>query len=633
MTNRDEISSTERLLELIRGRDGGSVKGSETVSQPSRAGKPKRLPTRAWASRSAVTVGIEFGYEDLKLVKIRRSSGKEWELIEHRVFAYDPEVPKDSPEFSRFLRESLTEFCGQSGKCELWCLLSSAQVELRHIRIPKVPKNQVANAVYWTFKKEVPFDEEESVLDFEVLGLVVEEGIEKMAVMAYCAGLGEINKQVTLFSDIGFPLAGLSIVSFAIRNLLRTGRMNQVEGAVGSLYISDDWSRVDIFSSENLILARGIKSGMNSLVEGIMQGMGEMEEEGPLEADERKDGVRPEAPGRKMSADLLKARRILFSFSPDSKPLRKGEVGFGIKAEDIYRMIEPPLDRLVRQIERTLEHFAMILGDDEVAEIYMFGAVYAHRRLDEYVGKELGIQCRILDPFAMGLPPSSDLPSSVSLIQRASYAGALGVALSSNENTPNLLFTHKDKEKLASQTRIRRAITAGFVLLAALCLGLFFWQERISEEKASRAMALRRSLEQYRPLLSQDLVSQMAREVAQNRQVLKANTRRYKAVAVIGELSRLTPSHIRLINVAANLRPAPKDKDKDKDKEKAAARPHLVLEGIILGDPQKLEGSLATYLLRLEGCPLFGQPAVEKSNLEQLEGKQVLRFMVRLALV
>ncbi len=631
MTNRDEISSTERLLELIRGRDDGSVKGGETVSRPSRAGKPKRLPTRVWASRSAVTVGIEFAYEDLKLVKIRRSSGQEWELLEHRVFAYDPEVPKDSPEFSRFLKESLADFCGQSGKWELWCLLSSAQVELRHIRIPKVPKNQIANAVYWTFKKEVPFDEEESVLDFEVLGLVVEEGIEKMAVMAYCAALDEINKQVTLFSDIGFPLAGLSIVSFAIRNLLRTGRMNHVEGAVGSLYISDDWSRVDIFSSGNLVLGRGIKSGMNSLVEGIMEGIGEMKEKGPLEADERKDGVRPEAADRKMSADLLKARRILLSFSPDSPPLRKGEVGFGIKAEDITRMIEPPLDRLVRQIERTLEHFAMILGDDEVAEIYMFGEVYAHQRLDAYVGKELGIQCRILDPFAMGTPHSVDLPSSVSLIQRASYAGALGVALSSNENTPNLLFTCKDKEKLASLTRVRRVVTAGFVLMAALCLGLFFWQGRISEEKASRAMALRRSLEQYRPLLSQDLVNQMAKKAAQNRLVLKAYSKRYQGVAVIGELSRLTPSHVRLINVGANLSPAPKDKDKHK--EKAAVRPYVVLEGIILGDPQKLEGSLATYLLRLEGCPLFGQPAVEKSDLQQLEGKKVLRFIVRLALV
>jgi len=100
-------------------------------------------------------------------------------------------------------------------------------------------------------------------------------------------------------------------------------------------------------------------------------------------------------------------------------------------------------------------------------------------------------------------------------------------------------------------------------------------------------------------------------------------------VAVIGELSRLTPSHVRLINVAANLSPALKDKHK----EKAAARPYVVLEGIILGDPQKLEGSLATYLLRLEGCPLFGQPAVEKSDLQQFEGKKVLRFMVRLALV
>jgi hypothetical protein len=95
-------------------------------------------------------------------------------------------------------------------------------------------------------------------------------------------------------------------------------------------------------------------------------------------------------------------------------------------------------------------------------------------------------------------------------------------------------------------------------------------------------------------------------------------------MAVIGELSRLTPPNIRLLNLEATLL-------KKTDGKEETPSSDLVLEGIASGESRKLEGALATYLLRLEGSPLFRQPGKPETELVSYEGKSVLRFTVHMA--
>ena len=70
---------------------------------------------------------------------------------------------------------------------------------------------------------------------------------------------------------------------------------------------------------------------------------------------------------------------------------------------------------------------------------------------------------------------------------------------------------------------------------------------------------------------------------------------------------------------------------KTDDKKEIPPR-DLVLEGIASGESRKLEGVLATYLLRLEGSPLFRQPGKPDTELISYEGKDVLRFTVPMAI-
>ena len=170
MEKNNEISSTERLLSLIRGKKKKQLKlKSPTIATTSKPSKRSKTAVgKVLFLKKTVTVGVDIGYDDLKLIKIRQFSNKKQELLDYLLVPFEPGISREHPNFPDFLRSALTRFSGTSKKLRIWGSISSARVELRYLQIPRVPKKQIANAVFWTFKKEVPFNEKEMLFDFEV---------------------------------------------------------------------------------------------------------------------------------------------------------------------------------------------------------------------------------------------------------------------------------------------------------------------------------------------------------------------------------------------------------------------------------------------------------------------------------
>jgi len=489
----DEISSTERLLELIRREGAAGVEFPEAVLSPQTPETRKvRLP-KMWRSKKTslisvdsvekapdleeedtaaavehqeplsspqtpkrrklhlakilplkktITVGVDIREKELKLAKVKQPSDQRSELLDFKSVPLEPNIPKDSPEFSEFLRVALSDFCGPSEKCELWAVMSSAFLEMRDIRIPsKVPKDQILNAVYWTIKKEVPFNEKESLLNFEILGDVFEQGISKTAVRVYTAPREEVAQLRDLFAKSGYALTGISVAPFAIQNLIRVQWIKADQKAVASLYVGTERSRIDIFNSENLVFTRGIKTGMNSLVEGILEGLKKAQEENKFSLTD--DGAfHLTMHDEQVALNIENARKILFSLAPDFASSTEDEPGFFLKEEEVFSMILPALERLVRQIERSVKHYSLTLGNDVVSKLYLGGEINNFKKLVGYIKEQVGLPIDTIDPLAPGTTCLGGLTSPGSISERTSYVPALGMALSSNPHTPNFLFNY-----------------------------------------------------------------------------------------------------------------------------------------------------------------------------------------------
>lgn len=475
--------------------------------------------------KKSVTVGVDIGHDCIRMIKATGDV-----LLDHKSVHLPQSIDMGTPEFTDILRSELLLFCGSLKETEIWTAMSPSIVDIRHIRIPKVAKKQIANAVYWTTKKEVPFDERETILDFDVQGEVMEQDNPKLSVMVCTAPAREVEELKALFSRIGLPLTGISVAPFAVQNIFRRN-LPGMEGTSAVLSIGDDSSRLDIYAKGNLVLTRNINTEINSMAE----------------------------PGL------------------------------------------PALERLTRQIEMTFEHYAINRGNEKIDRLYVSGDIKVQGTVLGYMRDQIRIPTDAFDPM------TSLSLNEENLSERVSLVPSLGLALSGSD-TPNLLHIHKDKVKEASIIRINSYIFVVFMVSVLICAGIFIYQGRIETRKKNLLAGLEQELSRYNPRLDQDLILQAAAKIKDRDGNLKEYGKRYLGMAVIEELSGLTPPDIRLVNLAVKA-------------------DGLTVEGVAAGDRYSAEASLSGFMLKLDSSPIFSQVSIQKGEFEASKG---LHFTINL---
>jgi hypothetical protein len=373
-----------------------------------------------------------------------------------------------------------------------------------------------------------------------------------------------------------------------------------------------------------------------------------------LQSQDHKTSTLPEEENTP-AIGVEQARKVLFSLSPDSEALAAGDAGYSLTEEEKFRIILPALERLVRQVERTFEYYNSNIGQDRVSRIYVTSAMNIYRPLIGYVGEQLGIESDILDPLDPGLPGSDMDAGKANLSERIALTPALGMALSDNSYSPNLLFTAREKQQIANVNRANRSIFMALVIATLITAGVFLYQLGIVTKKEVDIGRLQKQLTQYQPYVNPNDLIQMVAKIRQQKYSSQAYSEKYRGMAVIGELSALTPANIRLVNLKADFTEfaAEKIKEPPKTTSKATApevkkdaakeppkvqtatekRSNLVVEGIISGNRLSLESSLAGYLIKLQESPMFHQVAVQKNSIERVKKKEVLRFMINMKMM
>jgi type IV pilus assembly protein PilM len=634
LAKRGEVTSTERLLDLIRTDSKSEYTASSMVSQKSFGHRLKNFFNNPVSFKKTISVGVDLGHDDIKMVMISRISDQKYEMLEYERIPFDDNVDRQSPQFPQFLRTVLANFCGNTKNVELWCTIPSARVETRQIRIPKVNPKQIPNSVYWSYKKISSFDETKNIFDFEILGEVEEGDRPKIDVMAYTAPQQEIKELKDMFSKAGYPLTGISIVPFAFQSILRSGQIETDEMNVSSLYIGRDWSRIDIFAAGNLVLSRGIKAGVKTMIEALRTEIEGNLFELSIAKSPTKDSARIRAIKKKLKSELEQAHQLFFGVIHDSAPSLLDERQRLLKEDKIFKMILPALERLVRQVERTLRHFSLNYDNARVGKLYISSGVNPHQRIVDYIGEELAIPTETLNPFAdsanfISLAPSPEDPS-----EQSAYVPAMGMALSSNSLTPNFLYTYKDKQKTARTQWVNRGVFAAFGLLGVLCIAVTLWQGGQVDEKEYKLQNLQQQLEKVTLRVDKNLILKLVDETQATRRQIKEIGQKYLGVAVISEITDLTPPSVRLISISAKLGDAPdQGKGQKKGKQKGPDNKTLVLDGIVRGDRLILESTLAGYLMELKNSPMFDQPTISKKSFERYQDNDVLRFTARLKLL
>lgn len=616
MTNFKEISSTEQLLKVIRA-SGQALRDDVQPAfhpevDPGRPALARRILdslrnlSKGLALRSVPVVGVEVEDGELRMVKVTGKAGARQVAAAYRV-ALPSDMTSESRHFPAFLREQLSRHCGSSRGLAIWTSIPSDKVDIWNLKVPSLSGAELANAVYWTAKKERSFAEEQAIFDFEVQGEAAEPG--KLLVTAYSAPKDTVQRLREAFAKAGYPLTGIAIPAFALQNYVRSGCLVDRAECTAIIDINARFTRIDIVLQGRLLLSRVITAGLGSILEEIAQGHAERS--------------RTDSGGQASSLSLAQAEQLFLRGLEIAQESKHDAAGGELASQEAFDLAAPAVQRLARQVERTLDHSLRIMGNPQATRLMLKGTAGLHPGVRDILSKHLGLSPEILDPFAGNyrLMPSV---SQRHPMDKPALAMAWGLALAGDRWTPNLLNTFADRENSRKRKRVESLSIAACVL-AMLASGGFYTLERMERSVlAQEVRTLESRLAAAGPALSRSELLRLAGEVNRNREGHRDMQRKLLPAAAVGELIISVPQGLALLGL--RLEPG-----RDKDGKPVDGAMAVTLEGVAQGDPATRESALATYLLDLQSSPLLREATIRRRDAGSMTDGP-LRFTIATAI-
>lgn len=222
-----------------------------------------------FGGRGRHSIGVDIGRDAIRMVKIRKKDVG-FELLAHESIPIPPGLDPESEPYVALLRAAVTDFSGNGKAPEIWSAVHTERADMTLLTIPKLPRSQVDNAVYWTAKKELAFEDRNVIFDFEYRGPVTEKGAERLAAFVMAVPREDVKARQDMFTRAGVTLTGLMPPPFAVQNVFRKKCLATPDGAWGNLHVGANWSRIDIYRQGDLVFTRVVKTAMAGM-EQILQ--------------------------------------------------------------------------------------------------------------------------------------------------------------------------------------------------------------------------------------------------------------------------------------------------------------------------------------------------------------------------
>lgn len=633
-------SSTGRLLELIR---KGDATRPALRPGPAPSGQPG--PGR-WSIpllrplKERRVLGVEWRGRCLYLAESRHGRAGLPVLQGVQAIRIPAGIRPGDDAFSSFLRQQILDFCGPAPDLEVWAALPDEHAEHWHFRIPKVSAKERDDVAFWTARKEREFDERQSVFDCTIGGEIIEKGVPKLpvtATLAVRAALGEVRNIV---QRAGFALAGAATRVIASHNLFTTGWLDPATEQFAVLHIDEESTRIDIYSTSQVVLSRMVKTGFASLARALVES----------------------SAGTAAPLSDAEARALLLRDSACILPATgQGAMGQGSTgqpvpvpaapthlaaqpAPDIGASIAPAVERLVRQFERTMDHFANTLGYPAVSRMFLSTPGGCLQQLVDEFGRQVGIPCAALNCQRGPATPGAELDIAKLPSDCAEAQWAIGLSLSDDERTQNCVNTFRERKQARQRERLRLAVAVGSMVVV-LCTAIFASVQGAALLSARNERdGLRQQLTAYGETTDKARLLAASAKGKALRMAVQSMSNRQVSVALLSELAAVTPSGVRLSGLrltqlddahASGAKDAKGKGAQKADKSDAAtqATAMAVVTGVVAGDMLQREAMLADFLYRLERSPMVLSVTVEKKAPETGTATESLQFIATLKLV
>lgn len=383
---------------------------------------------------------IDIGSSSVKIL-ILDLSGANIKLLKTKLI----ELPETAGEKKEgIIKTSLHEFLNQNPSIRnVYVSISSPYVDIERLEFPKIPQEELKEAVRLRLKDKISYDLGEAIIDFIITDeYAKEDGAKEIIVMAAVTKRKDIDPILNILQELQLNITGINAIPFGLANIIEYKKDIPPEETTALVEIGDKYSMVSLYKSNKLVFTRHIPISSSQITDAMC---------GVLVSDKGRIELTRE------EAENIKTK---YGYPIDQTEILDGK----IMPNQVVSMIRPLLEHLANEIKRTFTYFSIELKGAIPKRIYLAGGGGRLKNLDKFLNLTLNINVQLLE-----LPDNIKNDTDEDNQSILSYLGMIGCALPVPGKKINLLPQEIRIQKAESVKKISIRMV-GFTVLSILVI-------------------------------------------------------------------------------------------------------------------------------------------------------------------
>ena len=389
-------------------------------------------------------VGLDIGTSSVKIAQFKETEdGLNLLRAESREFKPTDDKAIYEKEVLSALKALLKGI--DTKKSQIIAHINCPTTTVKILKTPYMPKSELREGIKLEVKNYFPFPIDDSLLDFEILGDVVEKGVRKYEVAVAVSPVATVEKYLALLNKAGINPASFVPCPYALQKLAEYLPQKSEGATTCFIDIGEIHTELVILRGKTLMFSRKIPVAgrdFTKAMTGVLVSDRGKTELGMDEAEKikRETGI-PEVGEEKIIDDKISTTQI-------------------------SSMLRTPLEQFVSEIERCFDYYREETGGGKIDSIVLFGGGASLTGFIKFLSEELGIEVKLGDPTEGISGEKSAIPERDKNSYRLDLAigAALGRARGINLLPPEI----KEATKKVVTRGTIEAITTAVILVSLL---------------------------------------------------------------------------------------------------------------------------------------------------------------------
>jgi type IV pilus assembly protein PilM len=279
---------------------------------------------------------------------------------------------------------------------DVYTSVSGTSVVVRYIKLPYMSEQELRNTIRIEAEDYIPFNIEEVVIDFQILGQVKEEGEEKIKVLLVAAKNEVIQQHLEMLRMAKLNSLLINVDTFAIEDAWHLSGDGET-GVVALVEIGSTSTNINIIENGVSCFNRDAIIGGNDFTEAIQKAFSLSFKE----------------------ADAMKREKGRILLAGEERPDEE--------VTKISSALEGVAGKLLSELNRSFAYYYTQSHGGSIDKVVLSGGTARLPNLDRFLANGLGAQIVIANPFAkVMLDPSR---FNLSYIQGVASSFTVGVGL------------------------------------------------------------------------------------------------------------------------------------------------------------------------------------------------------------